>query len=59
MESNASIKTALEPVKLFERIGKRDGDLGSRLTVQTICLDRRAPADALRKERLRFRTVCE
>ena len=39
MESNASIKTALEPVKLFERIRKGGCDLGRRFAVQSLCLD--------------------
>ena len=37
--SDTSIEDALEPVKLFEGIGERDCDVGSRLTVQPFCLD--------------------
>jgi hypothetical protein len=37
--SNASIKAALEPVKLFKCVGKRVGDFSSRLAIQAIGLD--------------------
>ena len=37
--SDASIETALKPMKFFERIGKGGRDIGSRLTVQTLGLD--------------------
>jgi hypothetical protein len=35
-----SIKAALEPVKFFEGIGERGCDVGSRLAVQTLNLDK-------------------
>jgi hypothetical protein len=37
--SYASIKAALQPVKLFKCVGKRVGDLSSRLVIQAIGLD--------------------
>ena len=37
--SDTSIKAALEPVKLFEGIGKGGCDIGSRFAVQPLCLD--------------------
>ena len=37
--SDTSIEAALEPVKLFEGIGKGGCDIGSRFAVQTLCLD--------------------
>jgi hypothetical protein len=37
--SNASIKAALEPLKLFECLGKGGGDLSSRLAIQPVRLD--------------------
>jgi hypothetical protein len=37
--SNASIKVALEPVKLFKCVGKGGCDIGSRFAVQSLCLD--------------------
>jgi hypothetical protein len=37
--SNASIKPALEPVKLVESIGEGCCDVGSRFAVQALCLD--------------------
>jgi hypothetical protein len=37
--SDTSIEAALEPVKLFERIGKGGCDVGSGFAVQTVCLD--------------------
>jgi hypothetical protein len=51
------MKAALEPVKLFECIGKAGCDVGSGFAVQPLGLDCRAPAAAFRRERLRFRTV--
>ena len=39
LSSDTSIEAAPEPVKLFEGIGKGGCDLGSRLTVQPLCLD--------------------
>ena len=38
--SDTSIEDALEPVKLFEGIGERCCDVGSRLAVQTLNLDK-------------------
>jgi hypothetical protein len=38
--SNASFEAALEPVKLFQGIGKGDRHVGNRLTVQPLCLDK-------------------
>jgi hypothetical protein len=55
--SYTSIEAALEPVKLFECIGKGEGDLSSRVVIQPLCLNCRAPAVALRRERRRFRAV--
>jgi len=46
MASNASIEAALEPLKLFEGIGKGHRDVGSRLAVQPSAWIRRAPAAA-------------
>jgi hypothetical protein len=37
--SDTSIQTALEPVKLFECVGKGGCDIGSRFAVQTLCMD--------------------
>jgi hypothetical protein len=37
--SNASIEAALQPLKLFERIGKAGCDVGSRFAVQPLYLD--------------------
>jgi hypothetical protein len=37
--SDTSIEAALEPVKLFECIGKRGCHIGSRFAVQPLCLD--------------------
>ena len=37
--SDTSVKAALEPVKLFQGIGKGGSDVGSRLAVQPICLN--------------------
>ena len=37
--SDPSIEAALEPVKLFKCVGKRVGDLSSRLSIQAIGLD--------------------
>ena len=37
--SDTSIEAALEPVKLFEGIGKGGCDVGSRFAVQPLCLD--------------------
>jgi hypothetical protein len=37
--SYASIKTALEPVKLVECVGKGSREVVGRLTVQPVCLD--------------------
>ena len=37
--SDASMETALEPVKLFECIGKGNCDVGSRFAVQCFGLD--------------------
>jgi len=36
---NASIEAALEPVKLFERLAEGCRDVGSRFTIEPICLD--------------------
>jgi hypothetical protein len=55
--SDTSIEAALEPVKLIESICKGGCDIGSRFSVQTLCLDCRAPAAAFRRERLRFRAL--
>jgi hypothetical protein len=38
--SNASFEAALEPVKLFQGIGKGGRHVGNRLTVQPLCLDK-------------------
>jgi hypothetical protein len=38
--SDTSIEDALEPVKLFEGIGERGCDVGSRFAVQTLNLDK-------------------
>ena len=43
LASHASIEAALEPMKLFECIGKRGCDVGSRFAVQTLGLVRRRP----------------
>jgi hypothetical protein len=37
--SDASIDSGLEPVKLFECIGKGGRDVGSRFAVQPVCLN--------------------
>jgi hypothetical protein len=37
--SDSSIEAALEPVRLFEGIGERGRDGGSRFAVQTLYLD--------------------
>jgi hypothetical protein len=37
--SDTSIQVALEPVKLFEGIGKGSRDIRSRFVVQSLCLD--------------------
>jgi len=37
--SDTSINAALEPLKLFEGIGKGGCDVSSRFTVQPLCLD--------------------
>ena len=37
--SDASIKAALEPVKLFKCICEGGCDVGSRFAVQPLCLD--------------------
>jgi hypothetical protein len=37
--SDTSIEPALEPVQLFQGIGKGGRDVGRRLTVQPLCLD--------------------
>jgi hypothetical protein len=37
--SDTSIEAALEPVKLFNGIGKGSGYVGSRFDVQTLSLD--------------------
>ena len=39
LASHASIEAALEPMKLFECIGKRGCDVGGRFAVQTLGLD--------------------
>ena len=54
---NASIKVALEPVKLCEGMCKGGCDIGSRFAVQTCAWISRAPAAAFRRERLTFRAV--
>jgi hypothetical protein len=48
---DAPIQAALEPVKLFNGIGKRCRDIGSRCAVQAVHLDSRAPEAAFRRER--------
>jgi hypothetical protein len=37
--SNSSVEVPLQPVKLFECIGKGGRDIGSRFAVQAVCLD--------------------
>jgi hypothetical protein len=36
---DSSIEAPLQPEKFFEGIGKGDGDISSRLAIQTRCLD--------------------
>jgi hypothetical protein len=39
LASDTSIETALQPVQVFECIGKGGCDVGSRFAVQPLCLD--------------------
>jgi hypothetical protein len=49
--SDTSIEDALEPVKLFEGIGERDCDIGSRLLSKPSTWISCAPLAAFRSER--------
>jgi hypothetical protein len=36
---DSSIEAPFKPERFFEGIGKGDGDISSRLAIQTLCLD--------------------
>ena len=55
--SDASIESALEPVKLLQRICERGRDDGGRLALQTLCLAQPGATGRVRRDRLRFRAV--